>query len=178
MIKVVVGSSNPVKVNAVKLAIEQVFSIDDLDCVGINAPSNVPDQPMNSQQTKEGAINRVEYCYQSIRADYYVAIEGGVDEFEYGPATFAYIAISNGADISVGRSALLPLPPVVYEALKKGEELGTVIDRLFNTKNAKQKQGAIGHLTNGIETRESVYRQAVTLAMAPFINSDLYGQWG
>ena len=48
------------------------------------------------------------------------------------------------------------------------------MDRLFNTDNVKQKQGAIGLLTHGLATRESVYRQAIILAMAPFIHPDLY----
>ena len=76
--------------------------------------------------------------------------------------------------MSIGRSCNLPLPPVIYQALEKGEELGHVMDRLFKTDNIKQKGGAIGLLTNGLATRESVYRQATLLAMAPFIHPDLY----
>jgi non-canonical (house-cleaning) NTP pyrophosphatase len=66
------------------------------------------------------------------------------------------------------------LPPVIYQALKNGEELGHVMDRMFSTDNVKQRQGAIGLLTNDLATRESVYRQAIILAMAPFIHPDLY----
>lgn len=175
MIKVVVGSTNPVKVNAVKHAISGVFSFSNLDCIGIDAPSGVAAQPMNSEATRQGALNRIKYCTEHMRADYFVAIEGGVDTFESGPATFAYIAISDGQSQSIGRSCLLPIPTIVFQALEQGQELGTVMDRLFNTQNVKQKQGAIGLLTNGQESRQSVYTQAVTLAMAPFINSDLYG---
>ena len=151
MIKIVVGSKNPVKINAAKAAICDIFSSDELECVGINAPSQVADQPMTVDETQLGAINRVKYCQQHTQADFYLAIEGGVDQFKYGPATFAYVAIA-------------------------GEELGDVMDRFFNTDNVKQKQGAIGLLTNGLATRESVYRQAILLAMAPFIHSDLYSE--
>jgi inosine/xanthosine triphosphatase len=129
---------------------------------------------MTTEETKLGAINRVQYCQQHTQADFYVAIEGGVDQFEYGPATFAFVAIADQKNMSIGRSCHLPLPPVIYQALKSGEELGHVMDRLFNTDNVKQKQGAIGLLTNGLATRESVYRQAIILAMAPFIHPDLY----
>lgn len=174
MIKVVVGSTNPVKINAAKSAILGVFSLTDILCIGINAPSGVADQPMNSQDTRRGAINRLKYIQQQTSADYYVAIEGGVNQFEDGPATFAYIAISDGQKQSVGRSSLLPIPPIIYQALEQGQELGVVMDRLFKTENVKQKQGAIGLLTNEQASRESVYTQAITLAMAPFINSDLY----
>jgi non-canonical (house-cleaning) NTP pyrophosphatase len=74
----------------------------------------------------------------------------------------------------IGRSCNLPLPSVIYQAITNGEELGHIMDRLFSTDNVKQKQGAIGLLTNNLATRESVYHQAIILAMAPFIHSDLY----
>jgi inosine/xanthosine triphosphatase len=174
MIKIVVGSKNPVKINAAKTAICEMLLLDEVDCVGINAPSNVAEQPMTSEETQLGAINRVKYCQHQTQADFYVAIEGGVDQFEYGPATFAFVAIANHKHMSIGRSCNLPLPPIIYQALKNGEELGHVMDRLFNTNNVKQKGGAIGLLTNGLATREGVYQQATILAMAPFINPDLY----
>jgi len=175
MIKIVVGSKNPVKISAAKTAICDVFSLKEVECVDINAPSSVAEQPMTTEETQLGAINRIKYCQQQTQADFYVAIEGGVDQFEYGPATFAYVAITNDKHMSIGRSCNLPLPPVIYQALKNGEELGHVMDRLFNTQNVKQKEGAIGLLTNGLATREIVYRQAILLAMAPFVNPDLYG---
>jgi inosine/xanthosine triphosphatase len=176
MIKIVVGSKNPVKISAARTAICDVLSLKEVECVGINAPSNVPEQPMNTEETKLGAINRVQYCQQHSQADFYIALEGGVDQFEFGPATFAFVAIANQKQMSIGRSCNLPLPPVIFQALKNGEELGHVMDRFFNTDNVKQKQGAIGLLTNGLATRESVYRQAIILAMAPFIHPELYTQ--
>lgn len=176
MIKIVVGSKNPVKVSAARTAITEMFALTDLDCVAINAPSGVPEQPMNSEETRLGAINRVKYCQQHTEADYYIAFEGGVDRFEYGPATFAFVAIANQSKMSIGRSCHLPLPPVIYRALEQGEELGIVMDRLFNTDNIKQKGGAIGLLTKGLATRESVYQQATLLALAPFVHPELYSR--
>tara|TARA_R110000751_G_scaffold116604_2_gene216420 strand:+ start:185193 stop:185723 length:531 start_codon:yes stop_codon:yes gene_type:complete len=176
MLKIVVGSKNPVKISAAKTAICEMFSEVDVQCIGINAPSSVPEQPMTTAETQLGAINRVKYCQLHTQADYYVAFEGGVDQFEYGPATFAFVAIADQQQLSIGRSCNLPLPPLVYQALKQGEELGHVMDRLFSTENVKQKGGAIGLLTKGLATRESVYRQATLLALAPFVNSDLYSR--
>ncbi|MEP1444498.1 MAG: inosine/xanthosine triphosphatase [Paraglaciecola sp.] len=176
MLKIVVGSKNPVKVSAAKTAITEMFALSDLNCVAINAPSGVPEQPMNTEETRIGAINRVKYCQQHCEADYYLAFEGGVDQFEYGPATFAFVAIANQTKISIGRSCHLPLPPAVYSALQRGEELGHVMDRLFNTDNIKQKGGAIGLLTKGLASRESVYRQATLLALAPFVHPELYSR--
>ena len=174
MIKVVVGSKNPVKINAAKQAISQVLSLQEIDCIGTNADSGVAAQPMTSEETLKGATNRVKYCQQQTKANFYVAIEGGVDKFDYGPATFAYVVIADHTQMSIGRSANLPLPLDIYQALQNGEELGNVMDRLFNTHNVKQKGGALSLLTNNIATRESVYTLACVLAMAPFVNSNLY----
>ncbi len=173
-IKIVVGSQNPVKINAVRNAIASLYPGSTVECTGMHAPSGVPDQPMTAKQTREGAENRVRFCQQQVDADFYVALEGGVDVFEYGPSTFAYVVVANHSRLSVGRSAILPLPTSVYQALEKGEELGDVMDRLFNTQNIKQKGGAIGLLTNGQATRESTYTEALLLAMAPFLYEELY----
>lgn len=177
-IRVLVGSRNPVKIGAVRHAIAPLFPGRLIECEGIDAPSGVPDQPMTAAQTREGAVNRMEYCRRQGEADFYVALEGGVDAFEDGPATFGYVAIADARHVSIGCSALLPLPPAVYEALLDGEELGHVMDRLFGTVNIKQQGGAIGLVTNGHATREGAYTQAMVLAMAPFLHPALYGLTG
>jgi inosine/xanthosine triphosphatase len=175
-IKVLVGSLNPVKINAVQSALSPLFPDQQVECLGLDAPSKVADQPMTATQTRLGAINRVKFCQQQQPADFYIAIEGGVDVFDYGAATFAYVVIANNTRQSIGRSANLPLPDVVYQALQQGEDLGHVMDRLFKTKNIKQKGGAIGLLTNGNATRQGTYCQALTLAMSPYLHAELYAQ--
>ena len=174
VVKVIVGSKNPVKVNACKLTLERLFEDVDVECIGMDAPSGVAEQPMTEQETLQGARNRIAFCQQHHAADYYVAMEGGVDRFAYGAATFAFMVVANNNREQVGRTANLPLPDSVYEALTKGEELGPLMDTLFGTSNVKQKGGAIGLLTNGVETRTSNYIQALTLAMAPFLHPDRF----
>jgi inosine/xanthosine triphosphatase len=174
MMKIIVGSKNPVKVHATEVALTQVLNTEELSVTGLNVSSGVPDQPMTEAQTRQGAINRVKACMQEVKGDWYIAIEGGVDNFIDGPATFAFVAICNGRQWSVGRSANLPLPASVFQALEQGEELGDVMDRLFQTKNIKQQGGAIGLLTHHLATRQSVYEIALILAMSPFMNEDIY----
>ena len=175
-LKIIVGSKNPVKINAAKHIFAMYFPEHEIDCQGVDALSNVPDQPIGEEETRVGAQNRVNYCKEHYQAHYYVAMEGGAEQFSYGAATFAYVVIDNALNQVVGRSSNLPLPQVLYNALLNGEELGDVMDKAFNTTNAKQKGGAIGLLTNNHATRESTYTQALTLAMAPFLHVDLYSQ--
>lgn len=175
VVKVLVGSRNPVKIGAVRHALTPLFPDHLVECEGMHAASGVADQPMTAAETREGALNRMQVCRQHGGADFYVALEGGVDVTVDGPGTFGYVAIAQGDEVSVGCSAWLPLPPVAYEALLEGEELGHVMDRLFGTTNIKQQGGAIGLLTNGHATRESAYTQALVLAMAPFLHPERYG---
>lgn len=172
-----VGSINPVKVNAALNTLSDTLE-HDFDAEGISVESGVAEQPMSEAETREGAINRVKAMLSlhegGFPDSWYVAIEGGVDVFEDGPATFAYVAIYHEGHWSVTRSASLPLPVAVFQALQRGEELGPVMDALFDTVNVKQKGGAIGLLTLNHATRQSVYEVALTLAMAKFHFPDLY----
>ncbi|MBM7072318.1 inosine/xanthosine triphosphatase [Shewanella sp. 202IG2-18] len=175
-ITVIVGSKNPIKINSVKMALSQYFQSCEIMTEGIDAPSLVADQPMTANETREGAVNRVVFCKQHHQANFYAAIEGGVENTSYGSFTFAYIVIDNGQYQSINRSASLPLPNSVYLALEAGEELGDVMDNLFNETNVKQKGGAIGLLTHQLATRGSTYEQAALLCMAPLVNESLYGK--
>ncbi len=173
MKKLIVGSRNPIKVAAAKHAFMKVFSSESLIAEGVNVPSGVSRQPMTESETRQGAINRVNAILEDEKmhvsdADWVVAIEGGVDKFVDGPATFAYFAIWHERKWSIGRSANLPLPMPIYQALVDGHELGEVMDNLFGTSNIKQKGGAIGVLTNNLATRQSVYELAIILALSKF----------
>jgi non-canonical (house-cleaning) NTP pyrophosphatase len=63
---------------------------------------------------------------------------------------------------------------MVAAGLRRGEELGPLMDRLSGEDNTKQKQGAVGILTNGLINRQSAYEQIVAMAAGPFI-TDFYG---
>ncbi|MFC3094090.1 non-canonical purine NTP phosphatase [Alteromonas sediminis] len=172
-----VGSKNPVKIQAAHNTIRQLDGLAECLVEGVAVPSGVADQPMTEEETRQGAVNRVHALLDSKLAtqdDWLVAIEGGVDKFEDGPATFAYVAIYHANNWAVGRSANLPLPEEFYTQLTQGMELGDVMDKAFNTENVKQKGGAIGLLTDNTASRQSVYEVAMTLALARFRFPDLY----
>ncbi|NNG44195.1 inosine/xanthosine triphosphatase [Pseudoalteromonas sp. NEC-BIFX-2020_002] len=175
-LRIIVGSKNPVKISAARSIFHLFYPNIAIDCQGVNAPSDVPDQPIGEDETRIGAQNRVLHCQQHYQADFYVAMEGGAEQFSYGPATFAYVVIADNQQRAIGRSSNLPLPQSLYNALLQGKELGDVMDNAFNTTNIKQQGGAIGLLTNHHATRESTYTQALTLVMAPFLHPDLYSK--
>jgi len=169
MLIIKVASANPAKIKAVASAFAELFPSETLDVQGAAVPSGVANQPMTSDETLLGAMNRVA-ALASVKADYRVAIEAGLD----GDFTFAWMVIEHQGKIGKARSASLMLPPEALSQLQQGKELGDVMDAMFNQDNIKQKGGAIALLTQHKLSRSSVYHQALILAMIPFLNPDLF----
>jgi len=169
MLIIKVASANPAKIKAVASAFAEVFPDETLDVQGIAVASGVANQPMNSDETLLGAMNRVAEL-ASLEAHYRVAIEAGLD----GDFTFAWMVIEHQGKIGKARSASLMLPPAALLQLKQGKELGDVMDLMFEQTNIKQKGGAIALLTQNKLSRSAVYHQALILAMIPFLNKNLF----
>jgi len=169
-----VASKNPVKINAATKSLERAFPAAQWQIISIDAPSSVADQPMTCDATLAGAINRVKYCKTIQDADFYVSYEGGVDVIDGIPSTYAVVCVANKDRLQTGRSGTLPLPTKIYQQLQAGKELGDAMDELFDTQNIKQRGGAIGQLTLGLYTRESIYIAATILTLAPFVHANIY----
>lgn len=173
--KVVIASRNPAKINAVREAFSLQFPGKDIEYVPVEASSDVSEQPMTDHETRRGARNRARHASTAIPdADYWVGLEGGVDTIDHELLAFAWMAVlGRGGRIGEARTVTLPLPPSVKRLVEQGMELGDANDRVFSTRNSKHKGGAFGLLTRGLYTRESVYTEALVIALVPLIN-DLF----
>ncbi len=176
MKKVIVGSNNPVKLAATKEAFAQSFPDEEFEFLTFSAPSGVSDQPMDQTETKQGALNRTEACKsEHPEADLYVGLEGGLEKIEGEYWAFAWMCVLSGSGSKgFGRTSSFLLPSKVSELINKGAELGTATDIVSNETNSKHKGGIIGILTNETITRKDFYRDAMVLALIPFVKPELY----
>lgn len=175
MQKVIVASKNPVKINSTKEGFEKIFTESTFVFEGVSVPSDVSDQPMTDEETLQGAINRAKNAQQhSSDADFWVGIEGGIDEVEDGMIAFAWVAVLSNNQIGKSRTSTFYLPPNVVQLIHEGIELGYANDQVFGEKNSKHKGGAVGSLTGGVLRRTEYYVQAVMLALVPFRNPEIY----
>ena len=175
MTTIVVASKNPVKVQAALGGFQKMFPDQEFTAITVNVPSGVSDQPFSSQETLQGAQNRAANAARQIpTADYWVGIEGGVEEEPEGLAAFAWIVIQSAGITGKGRTATFYLPPAVTHWVRQGKELGEADDIVFNRSNSKQENGAIGILTGDVIDRARLYEVAVILALVPFKNPELY----
>lgn len=173
---VVVASTNPVKISTTQTGFHKMFPRYSSTFEGISVPSGVSGQPMTDLETLTGALNRVQAVYLAQpTADYWVGIEGGIEELDHGMAAFAWIAIRNKAGvIGRGKTGTFFLPPQVADLIRQGKELGEADDIVFNRSNSKQQNGSVGILTHDVLTRTSFYEPAVILALIPFRNPHLF----
>lgn len=171
---IAVASCNPVKIEAVNEAFLECFSsVRKIE--GFNVSSGVPDQPIGDEITRKGAENRVsELQEKCVEFDWFVGIEGGIEQQNGQMTAFAWIVVKSGSKSGVARTATFYLPPRVAQLVQQGYELGDANDLVFEKHNSKQKNGAVGLLTNNIIDRKQLYRQAVILALIPFMNNELY----
>ena len=170
--RIVVASRNPVKLRAVEAAFSNTFSGEPLEINSADVASDVSDQPMSDEETRSGARNRARNARLAVPdARFWVGLEGGIQLIDEQLIAFAWMAVLGlGQRIGEARTVTLPLPQAVKALIDEGHELGEANDRVFSTFNSKQKGGAFGLLTNGLYTRESVYTEAVTVALIPFVH--------
>lgn len=173
--KVVVASTNPVKIEAVQDAFDSYWP-QKFEVHGIGASSGVADQPLTDEETLAGARNRVAAIKQKVlHADFWVGIEGGVQLMESGIyAAFGWMVIANAQQESISRSASFSLSKFMTEKLKNGAELGPLMDTIFEGSMIKHKGGAVGMLTQGVVNRKALYLQPLQLALIPFVQEELY----
>jgi len=174
MIKIAVASKNPVKLEAVKEGLS-VFLKEEFQLTGVSVESDVSDQPMSDKETRQGARNRVKNAQQKFPDfNFYIGIEGGVEDSASELIAFAWIVISKDNITGEARTASFFLPPRVAKLVHQGMELGDADDIVFAKQNSKQQNGAIGLLTNDAITRKLLYIPAVQMAFIPFLNPELY----
>ncbi len=176
MRKIIVASKNPVKINATLNAFQKMFPGEDYEIEGISVPSGVDDQPFNDHDTFQGAWNRMENAYRAFtNADYWVGIEGGIEEKGAEMEAYAWVVVKSSTDkIGKGRTGTFFLPKQVAELVRGGKELGDADDIVFGKTNSKQENGAVGILTGDVVDRTKYYEEAVVLALIPFKNELLY----
>ncbi len=168
--RVVVGSRNPVKLQAAQRGFERFFPGHAVAVEGVEVPSGVAEQPVGDAETRRGARQRALRAREAVpEAAFWVGLEGGVAWEGDDLFSFAWIAVL-GADGRWGlaRSGTFLLPPAVAALIREGLELGVADDRVFGAYDSKRKMGAVGLLTDGAIDRAALYEHALLLALIPF----------
>jgi inosine/xanthosine triphosphatase len=171
--KVTVGSKNPVKLRATRNVFEKIFG--KVKVLATNVNSGVSHTPSSFGELVKGAINRAKEALKKTKADFGVGLEGGYEKTKFGFFLSEVVAIvDNKGRIGIGGGGRVLLTQKIVSELKKGKELGEILDQIQKTKNTKQKLGTVGFLLKGRITREKSVEQAILYALARFLRPEIY----
>ncbi len=171
--RIVAGTKNPAKLEGVKRAFKKFFG--EVEVVGKSVNPEVPPQPFNSE-TILGAINRAKKSY-SEEFDFSVGVEAGLFKVENsltGYVDFQVACVYDGERFTIGFGPGFEYPKKVVEEVLGGREVGEVMDEITGIENLGEKIGAIGFLTKEKVKRSDLTEIAVTMALIPWLNSELY----
>ncbi len=176
---IALASLNPVKIQATLRAFQSMFPGEHFQVKSLTArsdvPLDIPAQPISDEETLRGATQRAANAAAMVpEADYWVGIEGGVEDEDGEMSAFAWVVVSSGDLMGKSRTGTFFLPREVADLVRQGKELGDADDIVFGRSNSKQENGAIGLLTGNVIDRVRLYEDAVVLALVPFKNVDLY----
>ena len=172
--KIIVGSLNPVKLNATRNIMEKIYG--EIDISSKDVDSGVPDQPFGLYETIKGAVNRAKKSYSSD-VDLSIGIESGLMQTPNtitGYIDLQWCAIFDGEKITLGVSSGFEYPPEVVKEVLNGVEVGDVMDRITGVANLGTKKGAVSHLSKDMLNRTENTEQCVLTAMIPRMNEEIY----
>lgn len=172
--QVVVGSENPVKVEAAR----QAFSIyfDAIEVRGVKVSSGVKPVPTSGAETLQGALTRVRGAALAVSdADFSVGIEAGIITVDQYKLALGFAAVLKADELGLGSSSGFQLPSELVAKLDPtSDAFKQLIDDTLGGENLFQGVGVIGVLTQGKLTRTTILRDAVICALTRFLSPQFY----
>ena len=186
--RVIVGSTNPVKVKAVDAVFQQFFPTYTLLVEGRAVSSDVTAQPIGFEEILQGARNRVKNAQISFekeknpknqdKPDYFVGVEAGFASIApdlYLDYQICVIQDSRGRE-GIGSGPGLSFPASIIQELltHKTVELGDIMGRLSGNATIKYEEGGVGYYSQSRIIRFDLTTLSVEMALIPFLNPQSY----
>jgi inosine/xanthosine triphosphatase len=167
--KIIIGSENKIKVEAVKEIIQEYSHLKDAEILSKEANSDVSDQPKSLEETIQGAMNRARNVF--LNCDYAIGLESGlmaVPKTKSGFMDVCVCAIYDGNEYHLGLSSAWETPSKVANyMLKDGLNMtdAAIKAGLSKSSSLGSEEGLIGVMTKGRLTRKGYTKEALRTAL-------------
>lgn len=168
MIEIAVGSQNPTKLKAVKLAFRECLKTPK-KVNGYTVRSGVSDQPMDDEEMRQGARNRAHgAAYQAPDARFAVGMEGGIrvqgnDWFNLG---WVCMIDTDSGSSGFGLTAAHRIPDRVRMVMEAHDlELSDAVTAIYGTDTANDRDCS-GVITDSLLPADLMYKIGVLAAYA------------
>lgn len=199
--EVLLGSQNPIKIEAVKAVFSLNFPKSSINFHAHAVSSQVPFQPIGHSQVFQGALNRAqnvqkwfinkfELSNQIGNTDekdisypspyYFVGVEAGL--VSISPFNSGYLAYSvcvimdHKGHQAVGTSPGWEYPPKVIKAMLQDRnlELASIMAEISGDPDIRSKEGAIGLYSHSRVKRYDLAYNGIQMALIPFLHPHIY----
>lgn len=167
--KIIIGSKNQIKVDAVKEIILDYPHLKKAIISATEVASGVADQPKSLAETVQGAMNRAKGAWQDC--DYSLGLESGlmaVPNTKTGFMDVCVCAIFDGQEYHLGLSSAWEAPKKVMDhMLNEGLDMNQAAVKAGFTNNPKvgSAEGLVGVMTKGRLTRKEYTKEAIRTAL-------------
>ena len=175
--KILLGSTNPTKVQAVNDAFQHFTLPAEIECREVE--SGVHDQPQSIEATVQGAINRAMRASDGTNLS--IGLESGVQHVELPTiatefnfcACAIYPAKHIGEFVYLGVSPGFVIPgQVIALMVLQGIEMERAVHEsgMSPKKNIGEEEGIIGHMSRGVIPRSAYMQPAVEMALVHLLH--------
>ena len=159
--RALIASTNKVKVEALKEV------LTDYEVIAMKVDSGVSNQPKSDEETILGAVNRAKGLpKEGLR----FGLEAGVTK-QFGKLYLVNFGalIDMDDNIYTAGGTRIELPKIIEDKIfNEGKELADIMEEVYNEKDVRSHQGAIGIFTSNMVKRVDIFTHIIKL---------LYGQY-
>lgn len=165
---IIVCSKNKAKNEAVNNVMKQYLK--EFEIKSLETNSGVSETPVGDEEGIKGCFNRIKDAIsQEANGDFYVAMEGILNETKYGTFLCGWTVIYNKKvnEYYYGCSAKVKIPDEIIAKMDKSKRLSDIVAEFVgNTGDEISKIGTNGVLTNGTYTRTDEFIDSVSCAIS------------
>lgn len=166
--KIAIGTTNKAKIGAVEVVAKQFF--EQAKFTYYKAPSGISEQPMTTEETRQGAINRAKNTLVATDSALSFGLEGGVMEIDdvMYVCNWGALVLADGT-LFTAAGAQIVLPEEIAQEIRDGKELGPVMEAYTQRRDIRQQEGAVGIFTHGLINRQAMFEHIVSLLIGQYL---------
>ncbi len=166
--EIAIGTTNNAKIQSVQAIVNQYF--EKVTFTYFKALSQVSDQPITTEETRLGAINRAKNTSIATGAMLSFGLEGGVTEIDGDMyvCNWGALTLADGTTFTAAGAQII-LPKEIAQEIRAGKELGPIMEQYTQRLDIRQGAGAVGIFTQGIVTRQTMFEHIVALLIGQYL---------
>ncbi len=149
-----------------------------IDAKGLRVPHLSP-QPTELRMTLDGAVRRAKYALaKAPRATFGVGIEASLISVPYATTghldQYYTVILDREGTLTIGASPSFEYPAEIVREVQAGADVQRAMEKVFGLRRIGEREGAVGYLSNHMQTRREIIRESVLMALIPHIGFKFY----